>query len=297
MLDSFTQKDIEKISMEILKYSKSLDVFPTPVDKIVQYCELTHDTKFDLSNVDQSFLAKVSSTISAAFIGTLKQVRGFLDRSEKTIYVDVRQISARQNFVKLHETGHDALPWQSTIIEHLDDDESLSLDAQEQFEAEANYFASATLFQQDRFLSEIEKYDLSIDAGLALSRKFGGSAHAALRRMVEYTDKRCALLVLNKHSGLDGLECTKKNLFHSDKFTDDFGELVIPDRLSYDWVFTQDNISGRRYHKEGIASLETASGNSYFKYHYFNNTYNSFFLIMPPGEYQKSNKKIVLTHF
>jgi hypothetical protein len=40
MLEQHTRKDIEKISYEILRGSKSLDIFPTPVDKIVEYAEL-----------------------------------------------------------------------------------------------------------------------------------------------------------------------------------------------------------------------------------------------------------------
>ncbi len=35
MIDEFTRKEIEKISHNLLKESKSFDIFPTPVDKII----------------------------------------------------------------------------------------------------------------------------------------------------------------------------------------------------------------------------------------------------------------------
>jgi len=44
-------KDIEKISLEILKDSKSLDVFPTPIDRIVSYVDLKVSSNIDISQV------------------------------------------------------------------------------------------------------------------------------------------------------------------------------------------------------------------------------------------------------
>ena len=299
MVDSYTQKEIEKISMDVLKQAKAINVFPTPVDKIVQFCELNYETGINLANVDKSFFSKASFAISDNFFHALKQVRGFLDRSDKTIYLDLTQIVSRQNFVKLHETGHQVLPWQREIMEHLDNDDTLSIDSNEEFEAEANYFASITLFQHDRFISEMEKLELSLKAGMALGKKFGASNHAALRRMVEQSNKRCALLVLNTYSGIisDGMQCSKRNLFQSKKFTDEFGELNIPQQLGYEWTFTQDYISGRRFHESGEVILNTSSGETKFRYHYFNNTYNGFFFIMPQGELNKSRTKIVVSNF
>ena len=46
MIDNHTKKDIEKHALEILKASKSLDTFPTPVDKIVSYAELAKTLSF-----------------------------------------------------------------------------------------------------------------------------------------------------------------------------------------------------------------------------------------------------------
>lgn len=299
MVDTFTQKEIETISMDILKQSKSIDVFPTPVDQIVRFSDLVIDEKINLSDLNKSFLSRLADALSANLDSVTKQVRGLLDRSEKTIYLDLSMPSQRQSFVKLHETGHGVLPWQKATMHCIDDDDTLAPEVREAFEAEANYFASTTLFQHDRFNHEMEKLELSLKAGMVLATKFGGSNHAALRRMVEQSNKRCALLVLNRYSGFlsDGLECTKKNLFQSRKFTDEFGELSIPEKLGYDWAFTQDYIAGRRFHEKGVVSLGTLNGEVTFHYHYFNNTYNAFFFIIPQGETQKTKTTIIINSF
>ena len=63
----------------------------------------------------------------------------------------------KKNFVQLHEIGHGVLSWQNEIMLALDNDETLCEEYGEQFEAEANYFASITLFQHERFFEECQK--------------------------------------------------------------------------------------------------------------------------------------------
>ena len=51
-------KDIEKISLEILKDSKSLDVFPTPIDRIVSYVDLKVSSNIDISQIHEGYKSK-----------------------------------------------------------------------------------------------------------------------------------------------------------------------------------------------------------------------------------------------
>lgn len=292
MFDLPSKKDIEQISIDILKQSKALDVFPTPVDKIVHFSDLVFEGSIDLSHVDESFLERASSN----FMGFWNKVRGFLDRSEKKIYLDLSQLESRQNFVKLHEVGHQILPWQKEIMQYIDNDDTLSFLTKEEFEAEANYFSSLTLFQHDRFNNEMEKLELSLKAGMALAKKFGGSTHAALRRMVEQSKKRCALLVLEKitNAPMNKSLCGKRDLFQSKRFSEDFGELNIPDEFGYKWSFVKDYIFRKKFHENGELTLETVNGNVDFRYHFFDNNYNGFVFLFPEGELQKSRTQIFL---
>lgn len=291
MVDLSSKKDIEQISMDILKQSKALDVFPTPVDKIVHYSDLVFQGNVDLSQIDESFISKFST----GFADFWNKVRGFLDRKEKIIYLDKSQLITRQNFVKLHECGHQVLPWQKEIMEHLDNDETLSHNTKVEFEKEANYFSSITLFQHDRFYTELQKHNLSISAGMALGKTFGGSTHAALRRMVELSKKRCALLVLEKivDAAKNQPFCSKKDLFQSQSFLKEFGTLGLPESYGYKWEFARDFLFKKKFHENGEITLKTQNGLTNFKYHFFDNSYNAFVFIFPEGETQKGKIRVV----
>lgn len=293
MLEQHTKKDIEKVSIEILKGSKSLDVFPTPIDKIVAYSELIICNDIDVSQIHEDYLSKATDALK----GALSKVRGLLDRREKTIYLDLSQQKNKKGFVKLHEVGHHVLPWQRNIHDYLDDDDdSLAEHANENFESEANYFASATLFQQDRFITELNKYKLEIESPMQLAKVFGASVHASLRRYVECSKNRCALIVLENITGKGQTpKCFLRDKFQSEKFTKTFGDIKIPDELGYTWEFVKDYYHGRKFKKDGAITLSTANGEADFVYHFFFNGYNAFVFLFPIGEKKSSRTKIILT--
>jgi Zn-dependent peptidase ImmA (M78 family) len=294
MVDLPAKNDIEKISFEVLKSSKSLDVFPTPVDKIVAYSELIVRKDLDVSKIHPSFIDKANSVLKKA----LSKVRGLFDRRQKTIYLDLSQGFNRKNFVKLHETAHGILPWQKTINDILGDDEhSLSPEANEEFEAEANYFASITLFQHDRFIAELDKLNLSIDAAMHLAKHFGASVHASLRRYVDCSKNRCALLVLENLVKTGKPYCGIRNFLTSKSFAESFGEIIFPPTVDYTWEFVQHYCHGRKFIKDGTVDLTTKNGGIKFTYQFFNNGYNAFVLFFPIGELKKSKTTIIISGY
>ncbi len=289
MIDSYTKQQIEKIAFELLKSSKALDQFPTPVDDIIAHADLLVEMGVDLSKIETSFFERLSLDVSKIF----SKVRGILDRKEKTIYLDLSQPNTRKNFVKLHEAGHHLLPWQKAIFDCIDNDQTLSYEFTEQFEAEANYFASTVLFQHNRFQDQVSKLDLSIGATISLAKTFGASNHATMRKFVETSTKRCALLVLEKHE-LAGRTALYKarDYFQSQNFSSSFGKIIWPDQLGYKWEFVKDYYHGRRMKTDGVLSLMTEAGEEEFEYHFFNTTFNGFVLIFP----KKENKKSKITY-
>lgn len=294
MDDLCSKQDIEKISYEILKGSNSLGLFPTPIKDIVQYSDLTIRNNVDLLSIHPTYQAQATDVLYKA----LGKIRGVFDWRKKTIYVDASiKNSAKKNFVTLHEVGHGVLPWQS--LSHSateDDDQSLSPEAREEFEAEANFFAAATLFQQDVFSTELNKHGLGIESVILLSKQFGASLQATFRRYVECSKNRCALLVLENPSTLDGQhKCFLRNQFQSDNFSKDFGFIKIPQELGYDWTFVNDYCRNRRYIKDGAITLLTSNGSVDFHYHFFNNTYNAFVFFFPKGEKKSTRTQIILT--
>ena len=300
MIEDFTKKEIDKISYELLKGSKSLDVFPTPVDKILSYSDFVLDNKIDLLNIEPNFfesLKEKSMKSVKTLQSGLSKVKGMFDRREKTVYIDANLNNVgKKNFVQLHEIGHGVLGWQNEMMLCLDNDETLSLDTEEQFEEEANYFASSTLFQQDRFIFEAEKLKLGLSSVIALKQKFGASVHSTFRNYVLQSKNRCALLVLTpikENKGNEAL-CKRRNLFYSPSFSKDIGELKMPKTFGYKWEFIRD-YKFTRFKESGIISLTSKEGEILnCNYHFFNNTYNSFVFIFPKGEINKARTKVIL---
>jgi Zn-dependent peptidase ImmA (M78 family) len=290
MLDSFNQQQIEKISLELLKRAKAYGVFPTPIDKIVSKADLIVADDIDLSKVKRSFIDRITDGAKSL----LKDIRGILDRRRKVIYVDMSVGESRQNFIKLHETGHEVITWQKEILNRLDDDYTLSPEVQEEFEAEANFFASTTLFQFD---DEMKRLPLGLPAAKVLAKKFGGSIHATLRKMVEKTKRRCALLILEKPEFFPEFTCKVRNYFQSDSFTSNFGELVWDEELGMEhgFSFMEMCYFKKKYSEDGELTIVTPNGYIDLNFHYFNNTHNIFVLLFPEGEDKATRTKIIVT--
>jgi hypothetical protein len=291
MNNLIAKPDIDRISMELLRGSKSLNVFPTRVDQIVEYADLFVNKDVDVSQIHARYRERANEFLRSA----LSKVRGIFDIKGRVIYLDLSQTFNRRNFVKLHETAHGVLPWQRKIHDIIgDNDQTLNPDHNEEFEAEANYFASVTLFQHDRFIEEMAKLNLSIEAIMHLAKLFGSSIHAALRRYVDCSKNNCALLILENLCKDDTPHCFLRNFIGSKKFVKTFGEVLPPHRLELSWPFVQDYYYGRRFKKEGRATLQTKDGAVDFVYQFFNNSYNAFVFMHPINEIKKSKTTFII---
>lgn len=291
MISDKKKSDIEKIAFDALYKSNSLGIFPTQVDKILKYAELRIDSSIDLSKVPSNFFARHEM----AFKRGLAKIRGVLDRREKIIYLDMQQHASKQKFVKLHEVGHELCGWQSNLLKHLDDDENLDPDINDMFEAEANFFASAALFQVQVFNDKVGEYPLELATCLHLQKLFGGSFHATIRRYVEHSTKRCALLVLNKESKspFAATNLSIRNYFQSPSFTKEWGTIEWESNFDNNVPFVQNYLSNRKMVKSQLV-IESRGEEIKCDYHFFDNSYNVFVFMFPKGEITKSRTTFVL---
>lgn len=302
MLTSSSKQDIEDISREILKQSKAIGIFPTPVDQIVRHTELVSNSAIDLEKVDRGFFEKLKDESVEKFRilqSGISKIKGFFDRREKTIYIDLNLLGGRQNFVKLHEVGHAVLPWQNEVMLASDNDETLIYSFEDEFESEANYFASVTLFQHDLFFAEMSKLPLGLASSMELAKKFGSSVHSALRNYVIQSNKRCALIVLTPIEGSrgNGAICDSRDVFYSKPFIENIGELKLPSSFGFKWAFIQDYKFKKKYNDKGTIQLVSMSGEEVEAvYHFFNNTYNSFVFLFPKGEVNKVRTQIIIAN-
>jgi IrrE N-terminal-like domain len=286
MAELSSTRDIKQISMDLLKQSGAIDVFPTPVERIVSCADLIVSGEVDLAHHKESFISRIAGAATSAW----DNLRGFLDRAEKIIYLDKSVNASRQNFVQLHETGHDILPWQGAALSCADNDETLSPYVKEEFEAEANYFASATLFQQDRFDKEVREMGVGINQAKAIAKKFGASIHATLRRMVEFQNRSCALIVLENRTDWN---CTRRDVIQSAAFKKKYGEIFLPALLDRVYPFADDYLNGRKFRVDCDVTMPTAAGLIKMKYEFFFNQYCALVLIYAQGDLAKPKGRYV----
>lgn len=283
-------KDIEKAAYDILKQSKAFGVYPTPVDQIVRFSDLTVDAGGSFHNIPNHFISKQIDQARRL----VTKIFGAMDRRKKIIYLNPSLLEVKRNFVKLHEVGHDRLPWQKATFDYIEDEKTLCAETKEVFEAEANFFASAVLFQMERFDDLAGTLPLEIKSARYLSKHFGSSVHAAIRRYVLTINKRCALLVLNTDPK-NRQTLSMRDYFQSPLFTREFGEISLPGQFDLAWPFVQDYFIGK-VAIDAPAPLPLTFDNDThdFEYQYFYNRWNVFVFIMPKGEKIKSRTSIII---
>lgn len=286
------KEDIETIVLDALSKSGSLGVFPTPVEKIIKYADLRVNSRVDLGHIPSTFFAKGDLLLQRS----KAIIRGALDRREKIIYLDLSQSDHRKNFVKLHEVGHELCGWQGKLLKILQDtDETLDPDTDEEFEAEANLFASSALFQLQLFNDKMREYPLELNTSLQLSKIFGGSFHAAIRRYVANSPKRCALLILNKEQRtlFSYPKLTLRTYIESASFRNEWGGIDWGDTFGEEIPFVQDFLANRRMLKSEL-DIDWMGETINCDYHYFHNGHNVFVFMFPKGESIKSRTSFVV---
>ena len=273
VLEESTKQDIKKWSHDLLVSSRCIDTFPTPADKLAAFINLKVSPE-DLSRVKPIYIDRDSSILQKL----LGQLRGLLVREAKVIFLDRSCNLERQRFTLLHEVGHN-LPWQVAIASmHADDDFTLSPETKEQFEAEASFFASETLFQGDKFAEMVKNEPLTIQTAIKVSPFFGASIHATLRRLVEFSPARCALLVMKEPKLTKAI---LRDLFHSQSFLSDIGSIHFGESLDYLRYSFVESYVRREKSAQGKFLASVNESSIELSYEYFFNGYNGFVLIYP----------------
>jgi hypothetical protein len=117
------EREIERHTRELLKRAGTKGQFPTPVDDIVAAAGLEEPKDSMLSRL---VIAEAPAHLRRALRRLTGRVRAVLDRKAREVHVDPSIHNAgRAAFHKLHEVGHDTLPWQKALG-YADDDATLS---------------------------------------------------------------------------------------------------------------------------------------------------------------------------
>lgn len=231
---------IKKEARKILKAAKAIGVFPTPIEKLMEAANIEQIA--ELEEIKESFLKQASASMAAAFISAWPKLRGFADLKRKVTYV-APDTPIREIWPKLHELGHQVLPWQQINLAYMDDQKSLSQECEDRFDQEANDFAGEVLFQGDTFKDVSSSLYPDFDTILTLADKFGASKHATARHFAEQSDEPTALVSYHKsyHGvGLDGRPAwvLGRASSASEKFINKYPNLRLPTVISssHEWA-------------------------------------------------------------
>ena len=126
---------------------------------------------------------------------------------------------------------------QRDVYQAFEDCEStLSPECSEAFDHEANAFVSEVMFQVERFTDEAAGHDFGIGVPLKLSKTYGGSIYATVRRYVSTHHRNCSVLVLNPTEMIsgDGFKAELRRVVSSQTFLAKFGNLAWPAQFTPD---------------------------------------------------------------
>ncbi|WP_019657950.1 ImmA/IrrE family metallo-endopeptidase [Variovorax atrisoli] len=189
---------VEERARQSLDKAAAWGRFPTPVEDIVSAAKLRVASKglFDPERL-LAFAKQKTANALFAVKTALSKILGLYDANEQIIHIDESVGLSKQQFLKLHETGHHELPAHRKIFTFFQDcEKSLAPEIADQFEREANNFARYALFQGATFGKLAADMPLGIKSPINLAKKFGASNYASLREFARTNHRPCLVYVL-----------------------------------------------------------------------------------------------------
>jgi hypothetical protein len=273
---------IRREADRLLRQACAYDRFPTAVSDIIESAKLVVEPKVP---IDDGFLRKLYRTGRETIRKALDKVWGILDVRDRRIYIDQDVHEKKQLFLKLHETGHHELPWQRELFHFVEDCESaIDPEMKEDFERQANVFASDILFQIDRFTKLAAERPCAAKTPMDLAKQFGSSVYAAFRRYVTTTARPCALLVLEPPVVIlgQGRVATLRRFIPSNPFLQRYGQVIWPTEFD-GRSFLRPIFIPQRKLIQATACQMSFSGER-FLFEAFNSGYGIYVLIYPESQ-------------
>jgi hypothetical protein len=279
------RRAVEKRAHNLLDRASAWDTFPTPIDDILATANLkvAPASMFDPDRVLNFIRHKVGDA-KIYIKSALSKVLGIYDSQEHIIHIDNTVVDTKQNFLKLHETGHHELPTHRKLFKFFEDcRKTLSPQIADQFEREANNFARFVLFQGDTYAMVAADSALEIKTPMTLAKKFGASQYASAREFARTNHRACVVYVLEPIEFTDGYgaQATVRRIEASPSFISRFGK-------PSDTVITLDHVLGPvlpvglRMTRPVMLSITDLNGDSHeCVAEAFDTTYNVLILLYP----------------
>lgn len=265
---------IQKHADQLLREAAAYGTFPTPVKDIVSAAKLKLKPMTELPIPD--------GVDPAAIKKAMNKLQGFLDRRDRTIYLDRSLHSSRRKSLALHEIAHDYLPDQRMTYEILEDSEhELDHETHDLFEKAANCFASEVHFQSDSFTNDARDIRFGIfEPVRQLTKRYGAGNYSTLRRYTEKCGHTAALLVCDLKKD-DRAWLAPRRFIRSSGFKNAIGSIRWPHVFSPDSWFVE-NRPKNVFSLMDVVHLTTTTGElRRFYVEGFDSTRQVFFLLKP----------------
>lgn len=278
-------KDIRDVASTLLRKADVNERLPTPVDDLVAAAGLLEDEDYVLS---ESKISQAPKELRRLLRSAGRKIRGALDRRERVLHVSPNvDVPAQRQFVRCHETMHDALPWQRDLLVLGDTAQTLAPDIEFRFEREANQGGAELLFQLDLMTRIARDYPIDITTPVALAKMFGASIHATFRRWIEqHSGTACGIVLGPEPVSESPLTFRRFELVESADWVRRYGSQRFPSRLgakTHQFLVTL----GGPWQTDVDCSWaldDIAGTTTTLRVQSFNNSYRNFILLWLPGK-------------
>lgn len=218
---------IEQRAAKLLDKADAWDRYPVPINDLlaaanVKVAEHSLFNPVAILNYLKNKTEEIGHTIKSA----VEKILGIYDAAESIIHIDQTVNEAKQNFLKLHETGHHDIPTHKKIFRLFQDcEKTLAPEIADQFEREANNFARFALFKGDAFKYMAADCTFEIKTPIKLAKKFGASVYASAREFARTNARACVVYILEPINYVPGVgaRALVRRIEPSAKFREQFG--------------------------------------------------------------------------
>ena len=263
--------EVSKYAKKALRAADAVGQLPTPIDDLLAAAKIGN-LRID-EEVKQSFAARLKGSTRQEFYSMWQKIRGIADLRERVTYVDDNTTPQRIRFAKGHELGHEVLPWHRLDPGRFDDEKSLTWEAEEIFDMEANFFSAEVIFQGSNFTRVVRDYTVRFNSIFHLADMHGASRHSTAWRYVEEQDESVALVTYWPNKFNAGI-FRRGKVVASPNFLRKFRLIDLPQQLAWDHVWAAAHGSNINIVHSDMISLGCDGGTSRFEWESWWNGYS-----------------------
>ena len=218
---------VEKRASGLLNRASGWNRYPTPVKDILEAAQVSVASVgvFDSTTI-MEYISRKAGHTADKLKSAISKVFGIYDAEQELIHIDSTVSKSKQNFLKLHEVGHQQIPWHKKLFRIFQDcEKTLSPETADLFEREANNFARFVLFQGTNYGQIAADHALEIKTPMKLAKMFGASIYASCREFARTNHRPCLVYVLEpiKYCERSGTKADVRRIEASPSFKRQFG--------------------------------------------------------------------------